>query len=493
MNERTEETFNLYLSKSNEIGYVAKIVNSILYVDGIPDVRINEIIMSDDGAYGLVTALTDDYVEILLLTENTVKVGNKITRTKRSLVLDVGSNMVGKTIYADKKLFDSVYASSKKKKYRKIDLIPTGISTRKKIGETLETGISIVDLIVPLGKGQRELLIGDRKTGKTEFIYQIMINQAKCNAIVIYALIGKSRINIKKAEEFVKNTKISENTIIVASGSSEPLGSIYLTPYIAMTIAEYFRDMGKDAVVILDDLSTHAKVYREISLISRKFPGREAYPGDIFFEHARLLERAGCFKKGTISCFPVAETVEGDITGYIQTNLMSITDGHLFFDSDLFKKGQRPSVNTFMSVTRVGRQTQTKLRWGLNRELTSFLTLLLKTENFVHFGSEINEGIKTTLETGKKLYAFLNQPMKIIIPLNLQIFFFCLVWVGAFPSSRRSVIGKYLLTAINKYDNEKSFRTIVDNLINKSDDFNTLLGIMSTKSNDYIKLMDQNI
>jgi F-type H+-transporting ATPase subunit alpha len=285
----------------------------------------------------------------------------------------------------------------------------------------------------------------------------------------------------------------------VASSASDSLGTLYLTPYSAMTLAEYFRDTGKDTLVILDDLTTHAKYYREVSLISKKFPGREAYPGDIFYSHARLLERAGLFKIGdksvSITCLPVAETVEGDISGYIQTNLMSITDGHIFFDSELFKKGQKPAVNHFLSVTRVGRQTQSKLRWGVNRELVSFFTLLNKTQNFVHFGAELNEGIKSTLQMGGRLLSFFNQPIKEIVPMKIQIFFYCLVWIGVFNNDETEKMQELFLNCVRSYKSNGEFTKKIDELVVETDEFNMLLGKMSSKAAEltgYVRKLNAN-
>jgi F-type H+-transporting ATPase subunit alpha len=243
-------------------------------------------------------------------------------------------------------------------------------------------------------------------------------------------------------------------------------------------------------LLILDDLTTHAKVYREISLIGKKFPGRGSYPGDMFFTHSRLLERAGNFvtDKGPVSitCLPVAETVESDISGYIQTNIMSITDGHVFFDQEVFDLGRRPAINYFLSVTRVGRQTQSKLRWSINRELLSFLTLLDKTQEFVHFGAEINEGIKATLTMGSKVLNFFNQPMGLTMALNLQIVLFSLIWSGLLSIDDSTDSSVTVEKATNTYANNTNFRDKVDELVQTSDDFNVLLKNIALCSKDLI-------
>ena len=346
--------------------------------------------------------------------------------------------------------------------------------------------------MVPLGMGQRELVIGDRKTGKTNFLFQTIITQARKNSICIYATIGKNIASVRKAANFFRAQGIFDKSIIVSTSSADPVGLIQLTPYTAMTIAEYFRDKGYDVLLILDDLTTHAKYYREISLLSKKFPGRASYPGDIFYIHSSLLERAGSFihtEKGEVSitCLPVAEAVEGNISGYIQTNIMSITDGHIFFDNDLFAKGIRPAVNSFLSVTRVGRQTQTGARWGINRELNGFLSLLEKTQKFVHFGAEINENIKNTLKLGERIYSFFNQRFGRIVPLNLQLILFCMIWIGVWQEDTMVVMKSAIEKMMDKVETDESYRKKIDSYVEKAADFNELLGFVS-KNIDGLKV-----
>ena len=345
--------------------------------------------------------------------------------------------------------------------------------------------------MVPLGKGQRELIIGDRETGKTDFLLQTMLSQARQGSVCIYAAIGKKKIDIKKVEEYLTNNNIMKDTVLMITSSVEPLGVIYLTPYSAMTLAEHFRDSGRNVLLVLDNLTTHAKFYREIALLSKKFPGRGSYPGDIFYTHSRLLERAGNYKTASITCLPVAETVEGDISGFIQTNLMSITDGHVFFDKDLFAEGRRPAINYFLSVTRVGRQTQTKLRWGLNRELNSLLTLYEKAQRFSHFGAEVSEGIKTTLETGDKIIKFFDQPIGKIMQLNVQIVLFSLIWLGVIKEQNEAKIKFIAEKAIQTYEVDPGFKTTVDKLVENSNDFNDLLGKVSSKAQNIMDVFEQ--
>ncbi len=472
--------FQNLLSDVGEVGYVEIVNGPMVYASGLPNAKPREVVLLESGDIGEVVSLSRDLVEILMLSKSPVSIGTRVARTGDTLKVPVGDHMLGTSInplgmsiYEEKPLRPS-------EEHRLIDTTSTDISIREKITEPLETGVGIVDMMVPLGMGQRELVIGDRKTGKTEFIQQVMLSQAKRGNVCIYAGIGKLKIDIKKVEDFIYSNKIESKCVVMASCNSDSLGMIYITPYAAMTLAEYFRDLGHNVILILDDLSTHAKFYREIALTSRRLPGRSSYPGDIFYTHSRLLERAGNFKtlKGpkSITCFPVAETIEGDISGYIQTNLMSITDGHIFFDKELFGQGRRPAINTFLSVTRVGRQTQSTLRWGVNRELTSFLTLLEKTQSFVHFGAELNAGIKATLDMGEKVYSFFDQPQGKVIPIDVQIVLFSLIWVGSIKSESNEKLKFIIRKSLQLYEKNDEFKRFVSDLYQSTLDFNAYLG-----------------
>ncbi len=476
--------FNEYLEKFGEIGYIEKVVPPIAYIRGLPSVTSKEVLYLESGELARVESLSEDFVEAIVFSDKAIPIGARGARSGSLLTVPVGEELLGFTINA---LGHSIYPDKPVPSHlerREINKEAPGIAARKKIKEPLETGVSVVDMLVPLGKGQRELVLGDRKTGKSNFLLQTMLSQAKKGSICIYAGIGKKKIDIKKVEEFLLKHDIAKTSIIVASSSSDPIGEIYITPYSAMAIAEYYKDMGKDVLLILDDLSTHAKFYREISLLGNKFPGRSSYPGDIFYTHAKLLERGGNFlvngKEVSITCLPVAETVEGDISGYIQTNLMSITDGHIFFDKELFSQGRRPAVNYFLSVTRVGRQTQDGVRWGVSRELNSFLTLLEKTQGFVHFGAELNEGIAATIKTGEKIIAFFNQNMDRILDIQLQVFMYCLIWVGTWSGKDNTAMHTDLEKVYRAYTGEKSYADKVRDLVMTSADFNVLLGKISS-------------
>lgn len=490
-----KQYFTDFMHKNQEIGFVEKITHPVAYIKGLPGAVYSEIVYFESGSMGMVTGLTLDHVEILTFSNEPVKVGEKVSRSGEVLKIPVGDGLLGQVI-------NPLGASMHENKVivgieerRGISPAPPPINVRERIKNPLETGVPTVDMLVPLGKGQRELIIGDRNTGKTTFVLQSILYQAKMGTVCIYAGIAKKKHSLKKVEQLFEKHGVSGNTVVVGSAASDPIANIYLTPYTAMTIAEYFRDKGRDVLLILDDLSAHARYYREVSLLSKKFPGRDSYPGDIFFAHARLLERAGNFNMGgkisSITCLPVAASIEGDITGYIQTNLMSITDGHIFFDNAIFKAGKRPAINHFLSVTRVGRQTQNPIRWGINRELSTFLFLHSKTERFIHFGAEVNEGIRATMDMGKKIDQLFDQESEETYAMDVQIILFVLVWTGILKDETSGKIKFYKMKAQELYDKDPVFKEKLQSLISSSSDFNSLLGKVSASHKDLMDYMER--
>jgi F-type H+-transporting ATPase subunit alpha len=471
--------FITYLNAFGEIGFVAKVQHQIIYVTGLPSVQINELVSFESGGFGQVLSLDIDMAEILVFSKHAPRVGTRIARTNQYIevtvdtmllgqVVDVfGSSLTGSAIQSELLTRRSIYAS------------PGGIGKRKRINRPFETGVGFVDLSIPLGKGQRELVIGDRKTGKTTFLLQTILNQARQGSICVYAAIGKKRQDIKRIEEFFIENGIQQNTVIVASSSDDPASMVYLTPYSAMTIAEFFRDQKKDVLVVFDDLVSHAKFYREIALLGGRFPGRNSYPGDIFYTHAHLLERAGNFRidegEVSITCLVVAETMQGDLSGYIQTNLMSMTDGHIFFDIDLFTQGRKPAINPFLSVTRVGKQVQQPLHRDINRELNSFLIYYEKMKNFVHFSADLNKNSHEILDMGDRIVNFFIQPTKLIIPTKLQVFLFSLLWYGNWKEKSVVAMKEEMQRIIKLYVSEQSVQDRVDKIIDGAQTLNGLL------------------
>ncbi len=408
--------------KIKDIGTVVEFKGSLVTVEGFNGGFIGEGVVLEDDRHGIVLSLSNGFTICSLFSRDAVRAGTKIARTGSPLNISVGNGMVGHVISALGYDLDYKKDPSPDSTPKEIESVILNISRRRKITKFLETGVSVCDLVTPLGEGQRELIIGDRKTGKSHFLYQMALTQAKLGKIIIYAFIGKKAVEINKAVAFFKNNGILDKMVIIGSSAGVSPAEIFVTPFSAMTIAEHFRDEGKDTVVVMDDLTTHAKYYREISLLAKKFPARESYPGDIFYTHARLLERAGNFdvngKNVSITAFPVAETYLGDFAGYIQTNLASITDGHLYFDGELFLKGVRPAINIFLSVTRVGRQTQNNAHRTATGKIMSLLKKHAELVRYLKFGSEISSEVKGTIETGNKLFSFFNQTGYKIITAN---------------------------------------------------------------------------
>ncbi len=484
--------FETNLESAGEVGYVVRVLNSILEVEGLPTVSLGEMVVFETGEVGQVSGLDRSKVEIVVLSDRPVSNGTRVVKTGKKMQVEVSESLLGTTVNVVGKVlrtWGTPKTGEVKKELRNLDNAPTGIVGRKRITRQMTTGMVMVDTMIPIGYGQRELIMGDRKTGKSYLLWHTIANQAKIGSICIYAAVGKKKTEIVRSEELFKNLGIAEQTIIVAANLSDSPGEIFMAPYTAMTIAEFFRDQGRDVVLVLDDMTTHAKFYRELSLISRKFPGRDSYPGDIFHIHSRLMERAGNFsiphpkslssdkereidKDGymevSITCLPIVETVAGDVTGYIQTNMMSMTDGHIYFDTDLFFRGRRPAINSFISVTRVGRQTQRKITKDAGRALYDLFNAYEKTQSFMRFGAELGENSRQILVLGDKVLKFFDQPNFIMVPVELGV-----VLVGFLISGLWD--GKGMTKAAEAYQKDLEFKQTIDKMFNENEQFNKLI------------------
>lgn len=482
------KAFKDYLEETQEEGVVEEIVHSVVYISGLPGATLSEMIIFESGAIGQVMTIRRDHLEIIMLSRAELQVGMRVVRTGFPLQIKTSKSSLGKVldslgevIEGDGKTVDE------STEMRSVDASPLGIDRRKKIGRTLETGIMMIDLMIPLGMGQRELILGDRRTGKSYMYRQAIVNQIRLGNICIYAAIGKRRSEIKNTIEYFRKMGVADRMIILVSGSHDSVGEIYITPYSAMTYAEYFRDAGRDVLVVLDDMTTHAKFYRELSLLARKFPGRDSYPGDVFHIHSKLLERAGSFKltderEATITCLPFVDIVGDDITGYIQTNLMSMTDGHVFFDTSLYDSGRRPAVNPFLSVTRVGHQTQDVLRRDINQKLYDLLTNYERTQSFLRFGAELGENSRQTMAMGEKLIKFFDQPLQLQVPLVVQIVLLALLWTGTWD-------GKNSEKVIEAYHKEEVVRKKYDEVVTKIKNFDELVDWVRHESETFLSLL----
>ncbi|MBN1168304.1 F0F1 ATP synthase subunit alpha [Candidatus Woesebacteria bacterium] len=457
--------FEKLLEQTGEYGIVYEVRHPIVLIEGLPNVKAHEVILFEGGKKAEVSTINRGKVEARVFSDEPIKVGTKVTRTDNLLSVPVGKELLGQVVNPLGEPFDETENINLPENRRSLDIRPIGISGRHKVQKQLVTGIAIVDLLLPIGKGQRELVIGDKKTGKTSLLLTAVKEQVKEGAIVIYAAIGKKKSEVKRIKQFLEKENLLGNIVIVATSSFDSPSLIFQTPYSAMSIAEYFRDEGIDTLLILDDMSTHANFYRELSLLSKRFPGRDSYPGDIFYVHSRLLERAGNFKhekveQVAITCLPVVQLVEGDFAGYIPTNLMGITDGHIFLDSDIYYEGRRPAVNIHLSVTRVGRQTLSKLSREINKTLLTFLTRYDRIQDVSHFGQELTEDVRKALELGKMVYVFFNQHYQETIPMIVQLIIISMLFHHFIENEE--TLSKAKTGLISAYDNPEKRKFLID-------------------------------
>lgn len=471
-------SFNYYLNSIGEVGLVESVTTSVVGVSGLPSAKPEELVVFESGEQGQVLFLHPDRIEILLFERTLIRVGTRVARTNQRLSIPAGKELMGQLINPLGKVLNHGKKIRKTLETRLLFKDPPGINERTTVNKPLETGVILVDMLIPLGCGQRELIIGDRKTGKTSFLLQTVISQAKKGTVCIWAAIGKKQTEIKQIEDYLTKSGVMDKIIIVAASAEDASGLIYLTPFSAISLAEYFRELGLKSLVILDDLGSHAKFYREMSLLARRFPGRDSYPVDIFFKHAAIMERGGCFrydgKQVSISVLPVVETNEGDLSGYIQTNLMSMTDGHIFFDRELFSTGRRPAINLFLSVTRVGRQTQTPLNREISRNLVAFLVKYQKLGNYVHFGAELTDEVKAILDKGSQIVDFFNQESSDLIPLNIGVYIFCCLWLDYWQDKKSRDLEEIFSNLVKQYCGNQKFRSLVDGCVKKSHSFEEL-------------------
>ncbi len=439
------ETFKKYLEETGEIGQVVGQNHYLAYVSGLPTLKLGEMVMTENEERGLVHGLNKEMAEILMLDGGKLKVDQQVARSNSFFQIPVSPELLGRIINPLGRAIDGLGPISGEKKYLPIQREAPGITKRARVRKFLETGVMVVDLLVPIGYGQRELVIGDAKTGKTLFLLQTMSNQAKKGLVCIYVGIGKETSAIKAVEEYLKEMKVFEKTIMIVATPENPSTINYLSPFSGMTIAEYFRDRGKNVLIVFDDLTSHAKFYREISLLIKRLPGRSAYPGDIFHIQAALLERAGNIKaqdgkEVSITALPAAETLENDLSGFIQTNLMAMTDGHIFFDINDFRKGKLPAVNVFLSVSRVGNQTKAPLDYALAGWVRKKMIGYQRIKEIAQFGEELFPESQKLLNLGKKLEILFNQASRTIIPRPLQLFVFGLLLYGFWENKPQNIM-----------------------------------------------------
>jgi F-type H+-transporting ATPase subunit alpha len=438
-----------------ETGTVLSVGDGIARVFGLEKVMAGELVELPGGISGLVLNLEEDNVGIAVMGEtHHVREGDTVRRTGRILEVPVGMEMVGRVVNALGVPIDGKPAIEARES-RRVELKAPGIVARKSVHEPLQTGIKAIDAMTPIGRGQRELIIGDRQTGKTAIAIDTIINQKKTGVFCIYVAVGQKQSTVAQVVDKLNQHGAMDYTIVVAATASEPAPLQYISPYTGVTIGEWFRDNGKHALIIYDDLSKHAVAYRQLSLLLRRPPGREAYPGDVFYLHSRLLERAAKMNDelggGSLTALPIIETQAGDVSAYIPTNVISITDGQIFLETDLFNSGIRPAVNVGISVSRVGGNAQTKATKAVAGQLKLNLAQYREMAAFSQFGSDLDKATQEQLANGARQTEMLKQPQYSPMPMEEQV----VSILSCTPQEGRdSWVRSYQLSDLQRYERE---------------------------------------
>ncbi|MCC8368958.1 MAG: F0F1 ATP synthase subunit alpha [Rickettsia endosymbiont of Oxypoda opaca] len=421
------------LTELQEVGQVITIGDGVAKIYGLDNVKVGEVVEFESGVKGFVLNLETDCVGVVIMgDDNQVEQGDKVKRTKEILEVPVGKALLGRVVDALGKPIDGK-GDIAAEQYRHIEMKAPGIIARTSVSEPVQTGIKAIDSLIPIGRGQRELIIGDRQTGKTAIAIDTIINQKQAHSLTnekdkiycIYVAIGQKRSNVAQIVRKLEDAGAMDYTIIVSATASEAAALQFISPYSACSMGEYFRDNGMHALIIYDDLSKHAVAYRQISLLLRRPPGREAYPGDVFYLHSRLLERAAKMSDaeggGSLTALPIIETQAGDVSAYIPTNVISITDGQIFLESELFYKGVRPAVNVGISVSRVGSAAQIKAMKQVAGSVKLELAQFRELESFSQFGSDLDPATRKLIDHGKKLVEILKQSQYHPFPIEEQV------------------------------------------------------------------------
>jgi len=434
----------------SEVGTVVAIGDGIARLHGVESVMAGEMLEFSHGVFGIALNLEESSVGVVLLGDYTkIREGDPVKRTGRIISVPVGDEMLGRVINALGQPIDGKGPITSNQ-YRPIEQMAPGVVDRQPVREPLQTGLKAIDAMIPIGKGQRELIIGDRQTGKTAVAVDTIINQKDTGVICIYNAIGQKQSTIAQVVKTLEDAGAMAYTIVVAAAASNPASLLFVSPYAACSIGEHFRDSGRHALCIYDDLSKHAQAYREISLLLRRPPGREAYPGDVFYLHARLLERAAKMSDtqggGSLTALPIIETQAGDLSAYIPTNVISITDGQIFLESDLFHQGVRPAINVGNSVSRVGGSAQVKAMRQVAGTLRLDLAQYRELAAFAQFGSELNKASQAQLSRGQRLVELLKQPQYEPLAVEQQIM---IIFAGT-----TGLLDNIAVTDIQKFERE---------------------------------------
>jgi F-type H+/Na+-transporting ATPase subunit alpha len=408
-----------------EVGTVISIGDGIARIHGVERAMAGEMLEFPKGVFGIALNLEEDSVGTVLLGEYTeIKEGDPVKRTGRIISVPVGEELLGRVVNALGQPIDGKGPIATKQ-FLPIERLAPGVVDRQPVKEPLQTGLKAIDGMVPIGRGQRELIIGDRQTGKTAVAVDTIINQRGKGVICIYNAVGQKQSTVAQVVRTLEEYDAMSYTIVVSASASDPAPMLYISPYSACAVGEYFRDSGRHALVVYDDLSKHAQAYREISLLLRRPPGREAYPGDVFYLHSRLLERAAKLNNtqggGSLTALPIIETQAGDLSAYIPTNVISITDGQIFLESDLFHQGVRPAINVGNSVSRVGGSAQIRAMRQVAGSLRLDLAQYRELAAFAQFGSDLDKATQAQLNRGRRLVEILKQPQYQPVAVEKQV------------------------------------------------------------------------
>lgn len=503
------------MKNAEKTARILEVNHPYVTVTDIGDVSVGEMVVFTDESLGQVMSFSDGLAQVISFSSTPLLPDQPVARLYQQVEFPVHPQLPGQ-IYTPVGQLMIDGSSIKATETRSLHSEPVPLNRRRRITTTLMTGVALVDQLLPLGLGQRQLITGDRKTGKTSFVISAAITQAQQGSIVVYAMIGKKMSDVASVFRQFSDAGVADKVVMIASTPTDSPSLIHITPFAAMSVAEYFRDQGQNVLIVLDDLSTHAKFYRQLALLAKQFPGRDSYPGDIFSTHARLLERAGCFlmsasptptptpttatsdkteaKKPapapetitSITCLPLAETTDGDLTDYIVSNLISITDGHLLFDDHLFQQGQRPAIHTSLSVTRVGKQTLSQLGKDMNRKLNTFVTDYQRTQELSHFGTELREESQSILRRGMVLMDFF--ALSVRIPLALQYILIGTIWLDWWESKVEQGLAPEIDNLIEKYQTDPEAHQWIDELITKNEKMEELVDQLTVNKDRLIRL-----
>jgi F-type H+-transporting ATPase subunit alpha len=416
-------------AKNQEVGIVTSVGDGIAIVDGIDHAAYGEIVIFDSGIKGMVQDVRENSMGVILFGSDTeLSEGSRVIRTEKSAGIAVSDAILGRVVNALGEAIDGGHPIVGND-YRPIEHKAPGVIARKEVNVPMQTGILAIDSMFPIGRGQRELIIGDRQTGKTALAVDTILNQKGNGVVCIYVAIGQKASTVAQIVNTLKTHGAMDYTVVVSATASDPATLQYIAPYSGAAIGEHFMDEGRDVLIVYDDLSKHAQAYRAISLLLKRPPGREAYPGDVFYLHSRLLERA-CRRDekhggGSMTALPIIETQAGDVSAYIPTNVISITDGQIFLETELFHSGQRPAVNVGLSVSRVGGKAQTKAMKSVAGTLRIDLAQYREMESFTQFSSDLDEATRNMLEYGRSLYQLLKQPLYHPMSVTKQVVLLC--------------------------------------------------------------------